>query len=124
MTYTYNVRAGKKGLSPKYPVIEGAYSLDITVPGETVLYDSRTDPATGETVTCKLKSDTLTVSGDVSASSPVCVALFDENGRLTSIEMMDAPGTADVGTGVTAKLIWLNADGFTAKSESMDFELS
>ncbi|MBQ4248499.1 MAG: leucine-rich repeat domain-containing protein, partial [Clostridia bacterium] len=84
----------------------------------------RTDPATGETVACKVADNTLTVSGDVSASSPVCVALFDENGRLVSIEVMNAPGTADVGAGVTAKIIWLNAEGFTAKSESMEFELS
>ena len=52
------------------------------------------------------------------------INIHNENGRIVSIKLMDAPGTADVGAGVTAKLIWLNADGFTAKSESMDFELS
>ncbi|MBQ1434707.1 MAG: leucine-rich repeat protein, partial [Clostridia bacterium] len=124
MTYTYTVRAGKKGLSPKYPAIEGAYSLDITVPEAPPPYQSVTDPATGESISCLYEENTVTVSGDVSSETPVCVALYDENGRLVSVKVMNAPGTADAGSGYAAKVIWLNAAGFTSKGECMEFELN
>ena len=87
------------------------------------LPDSRTDPATGETISGSILENTLTVSGDVSAASPVYAAVYDENGKMISCEIMNAPATADVSSGSTAKLIWVNTAGLTAKSECIEFDL-
>lgn len=86
--------------------------------------ESSIDIATGETVFGSVLDNTLTVSGDVSAASPVYAALYGENGRMISCGIMTAPSSAGVSGAASAKLIWVSADGFTPKGECMEFALN
>ena len=86
--------------------------------------ESSIDIATGETVFGSVIDNTLAVSGDVSASSPVYAAIYDENGKMISCEIMNTPDSADVSSGAKVKLIWVNAADLTAKSECMEFDLN
>ena len=82
------------------------------------------DPTTGETVDYSLKDNAVSLSGDVSPQTPVYVAVFNENQQLVSIEVLTAPGSAIVSGGSTAKLIWVDADGFIVKCEAPELDLS
>ena len=82
------------------------------------------DPTTGETVDYSLKDNAVSVSGDVSPQTPVYIAVFNENQQLVSIEVLTAPGSAIVSGGSTAKLIWVDADGFIVKCEAPELDLS
>ncbi len=103
-----------KGIASEYGYAAIRYNYDP---------NARTDYATGERIAFQCEGDTLTVSGDVSPASPVYIALYDADGRMTAVYVLDAPGSVDVGGGATAKLIWMNAAGFTPKSECVEFEL-
>ncbi|MBQ3379942.1 MAG: hypothetical protein IJG50_08820 [Clostridia bacterium] len=75
------------------------------------------DADTGESVNYALEDSAVNVTGDVAAETPVYVAVYNEKSRLISIKILSAPGSADVSGGSTAKLLWINADGFKAKSK-------
>ncbi|MBQ1434557.1 MAG: hypothetical protein IIZ19_01490, partial [Clostridia bacterium] len=82
-----------------------------------------TDEKTGEAVSYTNDKNNITVSGDVSANAPVFVSVYDENGKMVSIRMMSEAGTVNVSGGDSAKLIWVNAVDFAAKSESAELTL-
>ena len=71
---------------------------------------TRTDPTTGEAIQYETRSDdSVAVFGDVSKTTPVLVASYDECGRMSDLTFLTEPGRADLSAGDTARLFWLGA---------------
>ena len=93
-----------------------AHGNEITLTGEEELATvTRTDAKTGETITCTVKTASVTVTGDVSPSAPVYAATYGANGQMTDVKILTEPGTASIGSGAMVKLMWVNSGTFTAK---------
>ena len=86
--------------------------------------NARTDPATGERIAFLCKGDTLTVFGDVSQTSPVCIAVYDAGRNMIFTKVIEESASVDVSGGTKAKIIWVNCDSFTPKSECIEFDLN
>ena len=67
----------------------------------------------------------ITVSGSVSAASPVFVASFDKFGlQMKGLKVLTSPGTADMPAGEKTKIIWINSGPYTAKCAAVEFDMN
>ncbi len=83
-----------------------------------------TDDSTGKSISYECSEGTITVSGGVSAAAPVIIASYAESGRMESVRILSTPGDVDVSDAESAKIMWLNGEDFTAKSEGAEYNIA